>query len=225
MWHSFFKRSDDAALRMTAFSAVSVRNENFLFFAVFHETLFFVMKISLYWQFLITGFFWIMKISRTWQFFIIINRTRLDFIMKNSCIGEKFMTPGRPLPALKEKIMRNCQYQEIFITKNKLKKEKWWKSACIRKYSLHIIKELIRYSPFFLRKLKDIVKKMVCHDVQMKFILCFLPAIRSVLHLDKTSFDHRSIIYWNWYLLSNFLYSLIKKNCRMPSGRPILCLA
>ncbi len=65
-----------------------------------------------------------MKISGIWQFFIIINRTRLDFIMKNSCIGEKFMTPGRPLPALKEKIMRNCQYQEIFITKNKLKKEK-----------------------------------------------------------------------------------------------------
>ena len=65
-----------------------------------------------------------MKISCIWQFFIIINRTRPDFIMKNSCIGEKFMTPGQPLPALKEKIMRNCQYQKIFITKNKLKNEK-----------------------------------------------------------------------------------------------------
>ena len=210
---------------MTAFSAVSVRNEIFLFFAVFHETLFFVMKISLYRQFLITGLFWIMKISRTWQFFIILHQTRLAFIMNISCIVEKFITSRQHRPALKKKIVRNCQYQEIFITKNKLKKEKWWKSTYIRKYSLHIIKDLIRYSPFFLIKLKDIVKKMVCHDVQMKFILCFLPAIRAVLHLDKTSFDHRSIINWNWYLLSNFLYSLLKKNCRMPSGRPILCLA
>jgi hypothetical protein len=65
-----------------------------------------------------------MKISGIWQFFIIINRTRLDFIMKNSCIGEKFMTPRQPRPALNKKIMRNCQYQETFITKNKLKKEK-----------------------------------------------------------------------------------------------------
>ncbi len=65
-----------------------------------------------------------MKISRTWQFFIIINRTRLDFIMKNSCIVEKFMTPGQQHLTPNKKIMRNSQYQEIFITKNKQKKEK-----------------------------------------------------------------------------------------------------
>ena len=140
MWHSFFKRSDDAALRMTAFSAVSVRNENFLFFAVFHETLCFVMKISLYWQFLITGLFWIMKISRTWQFFIILHQNRLAFIMNISWIVEKFITSRQHRPSLKKKIVRNCQYQEIFITKNKLKKEKWWKGAYIKKYSWHIKK-------------------------------------------------------------------------------------
>jgi endonuclease III-like uncharacterized protein len=83
--------------------------------------------------------------------------------------------------------MRNCQYQETFITKNKLKKEKWWKSAYIRNYSLHIIKDLIRYSPFFLIKSKNLVKKMISHDVQKKFILCFLPEIRAVLHLDKAA--------------------------------------
>ena len=32
--------------------------------------------------------------------------------------------PRQPSLALKEKIMRNCQYQEIFITKNKPKIEK-----------------------------------------------------------------------------------------------------
>ena len=140
MWHCFFKRSGVAALWMKAFSADSVRNENFLFFAFFHETLFFVMKISLYWQFLITGLFWIMKISRTWQFFIIIHQTRLAFIMNISWIVEKNITSRQHRPALKKKIVRNCQYQEIFITKNKLKKEKWWKSAYIRKYSFHIKK-------------------------------------------------------------------------------------
>ena len=183
------------------------------------------MKISLYRQFFITGFFWIMKISRTWQYIIIIHQTRLAFVMKISYIVEKFITPAQPRLAPKKKIMRKCQYQETFITKNKQKKEKWWKSAYTRKSSLHIIKNLIGYSPFFLKKSKNLEKKMISHDVQMKFILGFLPAIRAVLHLDKTSFDHRCIVYWNWYLLNNFNYSLLKKNCRMPSGRPILCLA
>ena len=65
-----------------------------------------------------------MKISRKGQFFIIINRTQLVFFMNNSCLDEKFITPSQSRLALKKKIMRNCQYQEIFITKNKPKNEK-----------------------------------------------------------------------------------------------------
>ena len=44
--------------------------------------------------------------------------------MKISCIGEKFITSRQPRLTLKKKIVRNCQYQEIFIIKNKQKKEK-----------------------------------------------------------------------------------------------------
>ena len=73
---------------MTAFFVVSVRSVNFLYFAVLHETLFFVMKISLYRQFFITGFFSVMKNLRMEKLFMIINRNRLAFVMKNSCIDE-----------------------------------------------------------------------------------------------------------------------------------------
>ena len=65
-----------------------------------------------------------MKISRMRQFFIIINQTNLAFVMKNSCIGEKLITTGQRRLASNKKIMRNCQYQEIFIMKNKPKNEK-----------------------------------------------------------------------------------------------------
>ena len=82
------------------------------------------MKISLCRQFFITGFCCVMKISRMRQFFIIIHRTRVAFVMKISCIGEKFITSRQPRLTLKKKIVRNCQYQEIFIIKNKQKKEK-----------------------------------------------------------------------------------------------------
>ena len=82
------------------------------------------MNISLYRQFFIAGFFGVMKLSRIQLFFIIISRTRLAFIMKNSCIGEMFIAPRQRRLTSKKKIMRNCQYQEIFIAKNKQKKEK-----------------------------------------------------------------------------------------------------
>jgi len=65
-----------------------------------------------------------MKISRMWQFFMIINLTHLTFIMNISCIGEKFITPGRRGLTLKKKIMKNCISQEIITTKSKQKKEK-----------------------------------------------------------------------------------------------------
>ena len=65
-----------------------IDSDNFLFFAVSHETRFFVMKISLYRQFFITGFFSVMKNLRMEKLFMIINRNRLAFVMKNSCIDE-----------------------------------------------------------------------------------------------------------------------------------------
>ena len=65
-----------------------------------------------------------MKISRMGQFFIIINRTQLDFFMINSCLDEKFITPSQSHLTPKKKIVRNCRYQEIFITKIKPKNEK-----------------------------------------------------------------------------------------------------
>ena len=65
-----------------------------------------------------------MKISGIWQLFIIINQTNLAFVMKNSCLDEKIITPRQPRLTQNKKIMRNCQYQEIFITKNKPKNEK-----------------------------------------------------------------------------------------------------
>ena len=65
-----------------------IDSDNFLYYAVSHETRFFVMKISLYRQFFITGFFSVMKNSRMEKLFMIINRNRLAFVMKNSCIGE-----------------------------------------------------------------------------------------------------------------------------------------
>ena len=64
-----------------------------------------------------------MKISRTWQFFIILHQTRLAFIMNISSIVEIHYVKAAS-PGSQKKIVRNCQYQEIFITKNKLKKEK-----------------------------------------------------------------------------------------------------
>ena len=64
-----------------------IDSDNFLFFAVSHETRFFVMNISLYRQFFITGFFSVMKNSHMEKLFMIINRNRLAFVMKNSCIG------------------------------------------------------------------------------------------------------------------------------------------
>jgi hypothetical protein len=54
---SLLKKSGVASSRMTAFLAADARSDKFLYFAVSHETRFFVMKISLYRQFLITGFF------------------------------------------------------------------------------------------------------------------------------------------------------------------------
>ena len=58
-----------------------IDSDNFLFFAVSHETRFFVMYNSLHRQFIITGFFLVMKISRMRQFFIIINQTNFAYVM------------------------------------------------------------------------------------------------------------------------------------------------
>ena len=65
-----------------------------------------------------------MMISRMRQFLMIIRLTQQAFVVKISCIDEKFITTRHPRLTQKKKIMRNCQYQESYITKNKQKKEK-----------------------------------------------------------------------------------------------------
>ena len=55
---------------------------------------------------------------------MIIRLTQQAFVVKISCIDEKFITTRHPRLTQKKKIMRNCQYQESYITKNKQKKEK-----------------------------------------------------------------------------------------------------
>ena len=148
-------------------------NEYFLIYALFHHfsffSLFFVMKISWYWQFL-TIFFLrpgrccldVMNFSTMLEIFMIKTSRFWWRIMKYCYVREIFIIQKSP-------VMRNCLYREIFMTKNSVS----WKIAKNRKFSLRTLsaeKAFIHKAatPDLLKKQCHIKKLMPSSDATLK---------------------------------------------------------